>query len=214
MTTLAVSRRRTSNRPNLLPSPLPILRPNLPQSNPHLLNRNLPRLFRRPGPAMCRFRRCWTNGKSARPLSVTSPAEPALKQIVALNIKLDLSEDMARQRHGEELVDKAKDWVVAKMAQSPTFQQEVLSNRNPYEFAVQAFQRDQVVSQLKPADLDAFRAWQAATAAAQQAQPPAGASPPIPVAAAPPRSLASVASAAGSSSPDTGSAFDAIFEKG
>ena len=134
--------------------------------------------------------------------------------IVALNIKLDLSEDMARQRHGEELVDKAKDWVVAKMAQSPTFQQEVLSNRNPYEFAVQAFQRDQVVSQLKPADLDAFRAWQAATAAAQQAQPPAGASPPIPVAAAPPRSLASVASAAGSSSPDTGSAFDAIFEKG
>lgn len=133
---------------------------------------------------------------------------------VALNIKLDLSEDMARQRHGEEVVDKAKQWAIERMAQSPVFQQEVLSNRNPYDFAVQAYQRDQVVAQLTPEKLAAFNAWQTAMASAQPAPALAGAAPPQ-AAPTPPRSLATAPSASGAAPADTsGSAYDGLFEKG
>lgn len=131
-----------------------------------------------------------------------------------LNIKLDLSEDMARSRHGEDLVDSAKEWALQKMEQSPAFAQEVLSNRNPYEFAVQAFNRDQLVSNLTPADVASFRAWQAAQSG--QAPAPIPAAPAAPHVAAPPRSIASDTSAGGGKPGETpvgpGNAFGAIIK--
>lgn len=138
----------------------------------------------------------------------------AYTQQVALNIKLDMSEELARSKHGDELVEQAKQWAVAKFGQSPAFQQEVLSNRNPYEFAVQAYQRDQLVSQLKPDDLAAFQAWKAAQASLQPAQLAAPAAIPQPV-AAPPRSLASATSAGGAAHVPTGEgqAFDSLFKR-
>lgn len=131
-----------------------------------------------------------------------------------LNTKLDMSEEMARSKHGDDLVNQARDWAMAKMGQSPAFQQEVLSNRHPYEYAVQAYQRDQMVSQLTPADLAAFKAWQAAQASLQTAPAAVAAAPPQPV-AAPPRSLASATSAGGMQAVPTGDgqAFDALFKR-
>lgn len=140
-------------------------------------------------------------------------------QTQTLNVKLDLSEDMARERHGDEAVDTARDWALAKFAQSPTFQSEVLSKRNPYEFVVQQFKREQLFANVSPDELEQFRAWKATANPLTQAQPA-----PQPVVAqtaatpsivAPPRSLAS-APAAGSPKPGDqpvgpGVAFDAVF---
>lgn len=130
-----------------------------------------------------------------------------------LNIRLDLSEDMARGKHGEETVTAAQQWALARMQASPAFNAEVLSNRNPYEFVVQAYQRDQVVSQLTPDTLAAFKSWQVAQAALQSQQPAASAAPPTPV-APPPVSLASATSAGGMQHVPSGpgQAFDAVIK--
>lgn len=143
-------------------------------------------------------------------------------RIATLNTRLDISEDMARQRHGEEMIDQVQAWTKERMAASPAYANEVLSSRNPYEKAVQDYQRDQVVQSLKPGDLEQFRAWQAAQAVG--AQPPADPAAPLaPVAAAPPtppptppRSIASAPSAGGAQAVPTGpgQAYDAVFTKG
>jgi hypothetical protein len=142
-------------------------------------------------------------------------------QSLTLNVKLDLSEDISRERHGNEVVDAAREWALTKFAQSPTFQNEVLSQRNPYEFIVQQHKREQLFANVSPDELEQFRAWKA-----NPANPLTQASPaPQPVAAvlaapqqfvAPPRSLAS-APAAGSPKPGEqpvgpGVAFDALFK--
>lgn len=129
-------------------------------------------------------------------------------QQAALNIRLDLSEDLARGKHGDALVDQARDWALERMAKSPAFNHEVLSHRNPYDFIVQQHQRDQFVSQIQPSDYEAFQAWRAAQSAAPQ--PAAQAASPVP----PPPSLASATSAGGAASVPTapGSAYDALFK--
>lgn len=135
----------------------------------------------------------------------------------ALNTRLDVSEDLARVKHGDEVVDKAREWTRQRMEASPSFRDEVLSNRNPYEFAVQAFQRDQVISGLTPERLAAFEAWQAAQASgAPQVQPATPPSVPINPAPPPPRSLATESSAGGATHVPSGpgQAFDAAFSKG
>jgi len=129
-------------------------------------------------------------------------------QSTALNVKLDLSEDMAREKHGDEAVDQARDWALAKFASNPAFQQEVMSQRNPYGFVVNQYKREQMLSSVNPDDLAEFQAWKAA-----KANPLSHPSPPI----APPRSIAS-APAAGTSKPGqeplyAGAAFDAVFRK-
>ena len=129
-------------------------------------------------------------------------------QSVALNVKLDLSEDMAREKHGDEAVDQARDWALAKFASNPAFQQEVMSQRNPYGFVVNQYKREQMLASVNPDDLAEFQAWKAA-----KANPLSHPSPPI----APPRSIASAPSA-GTAKPGqeplyAGAAFDAVFRK-
>lgn len=142
--------------------------------------------------------------------------QDAQQQQFALNIRLDVSEDLARVKHGDETVDKAREWVLGRMNASPSFRDEVLSNRNPYEFAVQAFQRDQVISGLTPERLAAFEAWQTAQASGQPQVQPATPPSPLNPAPAPPRSLATESSAGGASHVPSGpgQAFDAAFSKG
>jgi hypothetical protein len=130
-------------------------------------------------------------------------------QSIALNVKLDLSEDMAREKHGDQAVDEARDWALAKFASNPAFQQEVMSQRNPYGYVVSQHKREQMFSSVTSDDLAEFQAWKAAKANPLQPTPP----PPI----APPRSIAS-APAAGTSKPGqeplyAGAAFDAVFRK-
>jgi len=131
-------------------------------------------------------------------------------QSIALNVKLDLSEDMARGKHGDEAVDAARDWALARFAQSPAFQQEVLGHRNPYEHVVSLYKREQLLANVTPDDLEQFQAWKAAKANALQ---PAQAAPqPVP-----PRSIATVPNAGGAKPGAEpvyeGAAFDAIFRK-
>ncbi|RYI04640.1 MAG: hypothetical protein EON48_15285 [Acetobacteraceae bacterium] len=133
-----------------------------------------------------------------------------------LNTKLDLSEDIARTHHGDEAVDKARDWALQRFEASPAYYQEVMGSRNPYAKIVADHQRDELVTQLKPEDFQAFRAWQQAQAAIQPvAAPPAAAPPNRPPA---PRSPMSQLAAAGGSKPGQepvypGKAFEDVFPK-
>lgn len=136
----------------------------------------------------------------------------------AMTVRLDISEDMARSKHGDEVVNSVLEWAQGRFAQSPAYRQEVLSQRNPYEYAVQAYQREQALASVDPSELDAFRQWKAA----QGQQPPNPLSAPAPVAAAPqspvappPPSLNSAPSAGVASHipQGPGQAFDGIFAR-
>lgn len=128
-----------------------------------------------------------------------------------LSAKLDLSEENARDKFGDETVDAARDWFVK---QPESFRQGILSNRHPYGAAVKEFQRVQALDKLgtDTSDIDQFLAWKAA----QQTTPivPAAVIPnqgsPMP-----PRSLASAPSAGGlglTPDPDPDEAFGAAFK--
>lgn len=122
------------------------------------------------------------------------------RAVAALNDRLDLSEELARDKHGDELVNQVQAWVAQKYAENPAFRQEVLSQRNPYGFAVKRYQQDQLVQQVQdPTEFEQFRAWKAAQAnPAQPATTAAPAATPIRTAPTPPpRSLASAPSAGG-----------------
>lgn len=135
-------------------------------------------------------------------------------QAAVMSTRLDVSEDMAREKHGDAIVDGAKDWALAKFASNPAFQQEVLAQRNPYGYAVQQYQREQALGKLgDPSQVEQFLAWKAA-----QGGDPTTAAPAIPAIetpAIPSRSLASAPSAGGTKgsvepiSPDA--AYGSIF---
>lgn len=133
-----------------------------------------------------------------------------LLQDQLINTRLDLSEEMARATHGNELVDAARDWAVQKFQTSPAYQAEVLSQRNPYGYVVAQYQREQMISQVTPDEFAAYQAWKQAQAQVQAAAP----SPQPPP--TPPRSLASATAAGGSKPGDMptheGAAFEAIFK--
>lgn len=135
-------------------------------------------------------------------------------QTVALNTRLDISEEMARGKHGDETVDAVQTWFAEKRATSPEFYQRTLSQRNPYEFAISEMKREQALSKIDPADLDDYAAWKASRAAAQgQPQPAAAHAAPRPSAAPPTPSLASASSAGGVQHVPSGpgQAFDAAI---
>lgn len=108
-------------------------------------------------------------------------------QQATLNAKLDISEEMARDKFGDEEVETAKNWALQQFAARPGFQQEVLRQRNPYRFVVEQYKREQIATQVTPDDFAQYQAWKAAQS---QLQAPAT---PAPV--APPRSLATAPSA-------------------
>lgn len=105
----------------------------------------------------------------------------------ALNTKLDISEEMARDKFGDEEVEAAKNWVLAQAQIKPGFGNEVISQRHPYKYAVELYRREQIASQVNPDDYAQFKAWLAAQSAVQEQTKPA--------VQAPSRSLASAPSA-------------------
>ena len=132
---------------------------------------------------------------------------------MATNVKLDLSEDLAREKHGDELVNQAQQWAAQRFQADPVLAQRITSDRNPYKALIAEYQRDQMVSQVTPDDWSQFQAWKAAQAQAQTAAPVA-ATPVQPV-AAPPRSIAAAPSAGGQSHVALGdeALFNDIFKK-
>lgn len=125
----------------------------------------------------------------------------------ALNAKLDLSEDITREKHGDQLVDSAYEWAKQKAQEDPGFGNKILSQRNPYGFVVAEYQRDQMVSQVKPDEWTQFQAWKAAQTQATAAP----AAPQVEV----PRSIAEAPSAAGAQHVALGDAaiFDDFFKR-
>ncbi len=115
--------------------------------------------------------------------------QSAMTEQTAINTKLDISEEMARDKFGDEEVEAAKNWALSQFQSRPDFQRQVLTQRHPYKFAVEAYRREQMVSQVTPDDFAQFKAWQAAQSQIQAQTKPAP--------QAPPRSLASAPSAGG-----------------
>ena len=136
----------------------------------------------------------------AEPLDVYDPEQMATwQQNQLLNTKLELSEDVTRDKFGDEIVDKARDWALQRFGANPAYQQEVLRQRNPWKFVVDQYQRDQIASQVSIDDFQQFQAWKAAQAqlTQQTAATFAAQTPPV----QPPPSLASAPSAGSSSQP-------------
>ena len=131
-----------------------------------------------------------------------------------VNTILNVSEEMARASVGNEIVDAAQQWGKEAFQANPALAQQFFSQRNPYGFLVQEYQRQQTLAQLgnaDPKEIEAFLAWKAAQGQVQQpgAQPNPQQSPP------PPRSIASATSAGGLQQIATGptAAFDEIFTR-
>jgi hypothetical protein len=112
-----------------------------------------------------------------------------------LNTTLNISEEVTRAAVGSELVDQAQQWGAQQFQANPALYQQFISQRNPYGFLVQQYQRDQVLSKLNadPKQVEAFLAWQQAQQQLQE-QP---AATPSPQPVAPPPSIASAPSAGG-----------------
>lgn len=123
-----------------------------------------------------------------------------ISESMALNVKLDVSEDLARDKFGDEKVDAARDWAVAKYREDPSFRDKVLSQRNPYAFVVQQWDREQALGKIDPADVEDYLAWKTGQAT-QQSQS----------ASVAPRSLASLPSAGGMKPGKADLSSDAIF---
>ena len=105
-----------------------------------------------------------------------------------LNSKLDISEEMARDKFGDDKVNAARDWALSLFQNRPGFQQEVFSQRHPYKYVVEQYEREQIASQVTPDDFAQYQAWKLAQSQIQPAPQPQQ---------APPRSLASAPSAGG-----------------
>lgn len=143
--------------------------------------------------------------------------QAAQTQQAVLGVKLDISEDMARQRHGDGAVDQARDWALQRFQESPAFRDQTLGHRNPYEFIVQQFKAQTALSKLgDPSEVDAFLAWKAAQASVASPATAAALAPASPQASPPTPSLAAAPSAGGVAHVPTGpgQAYDALFQKG
>ncbi len=99
--------------------------------------------------------------------------------------RMDMSRMFAESRYGADEVARLHDWARAKCDADPMFNEQMRSSRNPYEAAMQAFNREMIAQKVTPERLAAFEAW-------EQAQAQAGAQAPSPQnpVAPPPRSLA------------------------
>jgi hypothetical protein len=108
-----------------------------------------------------------------------------------IDTRLNMSEVAAKRHYGAELTEAAKQWSLQQFQSNPAFQAQVLNNPDPYDYAITAYQRDQIASQVTNDDFKQFQAWKSAQA--QVAAAPAATPQSAPV----PRSIASTPSAGG-----------------
>jgi hypothetical protein len=113
------------------------------------------------------------------------PPEEAFEQVLyAQNLRI--SRRFAERQYGAELTASVHDWAVKRCDADPLFNLQMRSSDDPYEAAMQAYNREQILAAVGPSDLEAFQAWKTAQAQLSATQPV-----PQPAPAAPlPRSLA------------------------
>jgi hypothetical protein len=163
---------------------------------------------------LARFRAAQEQPQAPDPLSDPEGAQAYQAnqlQTAILDTKLNLSESAAKRYYGQERVDAAKEWTLKQFAERPGFRQEVLNQPDPYDYAVQVFEREQIASAVTPDDFKTFQAWKAAQAELAQTPPAAPAAPATP---APPKSIASQPNSGGVAHVplDEESTFNALFE--
>jgi hypothetical protein len=134
-------------------------------------------------------------------------------QQAIFNNTLNISEEMARGTHGDELVNAAQQWAQQQFAANPALYAEFSQQRNPYGYIVQQYQRQQMLSRLggDPKEIEAYLAWKQASAATQQQPAAPAANPATP---APPRSIVDAPSAGGvqHTASGPGVAFDEVIK--
>jgi hypothetical protein len=121
-------------------------------------------------------------------------------QVALYGQNLRASRRFAEREYGKETVATVHDWATRRCDEDPVFNQQMRIAEDPYEAAYQAYNREQILQTVKPADLEAFRAWQTAQAAAAGSAP--ALSPQSGAAAPPaPRSLATASGTGGAGAP-------------
>lgn len=122
----------------------------------------------------------------------------------------------AEVKHGAEAVAKAHEWGVARCDDDPFFNAKVKASPDPLNFVVDEWKREQLLTQIKPEDLEGYQKWKASqTAGDGVAAAPAAAAPAAaPVKPVAPRSISAMPSAgnvAAAIPRDGAATFDAMF---
>lgn len=119
-----------------------------------------------------------------------------------LAVKFDMSEEMAVASHGQEAVETAKEWAIARAQADPGFKQQMLSSRHPIDWAVRQHKQAEDLK-LYQTDPVAFARrileaqGQSVPDATAGAVPVVGQQPAASARPAPPRSIASAPSTGG-----------------
>ncbi len=131
--------------------------------------------------------------------------------------RIEMSEDLARMHHGDELVDAAQKWAEEQAMSNPVMAQQLQAlgrQRNPYAHLLKLYRENQTVAEIG-GDLEAYKAklrkqWEEEMRA-QQAETVANVS--ATSQRKPPASLAAQGSAASASNhvPTTDEVFDQLF---
>lgn len=145
-------------------------------------------------------------------------------QAAIFETRRDFSRQVAEMRHGKENVDAAYSWAESLIDQQlrqtgrSALNDDLVRHPDPVAFVVDQWRREQIASKVDPKKFEAYLAWEAAQAAAEQApaltHQPAAAPPPPAQPAVPRPSLAAAPSAANSGAPivrDGAGTFDALF---
>ena len=72
----------------------------------------------------------------------------AEQQRIAFNERLNTSELMARQAHGEEIVSEAQQAFLSAVGQNPMLQQQLQGQIHPYDFVVKWFRQHKLMSEI------------------------------------------------------------------
>ena len=138
-----------------------------------------------------------------------------------LAVKFDLSEEMAKQAHGDDAVETAKEWALQRAASDPAFKQQMMQARHPIDWAVrqhkqaedlELYQRDPVAFARAVLERSGQMPAPDATVGAV---PAVGQQPQAPRPAAPPRSIAGAPSGGNTRAVATGplTSVDAVFAR-
>jgi hypothetical protein len=138
----------------------------------------------------------------------------AEQQRIAFNERLNTSELMARQAHGEDIVSEAQQAFLAAVGQNPMLQQQLQGQIHPYDFVVKWHKQHKLMSEIgqdpeawRKTEAEKIRAQVLAELQGQGVQPaPSSQQPPPSVVGRP------AAARAGTVPVGGGNAFDNLFK--
>ena len=138
----------------------------------------------------------------------------AEQQRIAFNERLNTSELMARQAHGEDIVSQAQQAFLSAVGQNPMLQQQLQGQIHPYDFVVKWHKQHKLMSEIgqdpeawRKSEAEKIRAQVLAELQGQGVQPAQSSQQPPPSVVGRP-----AAARAGTVPVGPGNAFDSIFK--